>query len=225
MKNIRIHCCLIVFALSPLCTKSQGFVNLDFEHPILPFNPVNFHVPISSALPGWVGYYASVSFGTNIVSQILYNAVSTGAAAISLHDTFDQEDLPIAGEYSVFLQSSSPSGQYSSSIGQTGQIPVNTQSLTFLVRPTYLLQVSFGGQIIPLFVIGTMGGNDILGGDISAFAGQTGELLFTAPYLGGGMIDNIQFSSSPVPEPSPFALSVLAFSALGGLLSARYRRS
>ena len=125
---------------------AQGFVNLNFEHPILPLNPVNFQVPIARGLPGWVGYSASVTFGTNTVSQIAYNAVSIGADAISLHDTNDQDGfLPIAGKYSVFLQGSSASGPYSASIGQTGQIPVNAQSLTFLVRPAYLLYVSFAG--------------------------------------------------------------------------------
>jgi hypothetical protein len=48
--------------------------------------------------------------------------------------------------------------------------------------------------------------------NIGAFAGQTGQLLFTStgyPTAVGDMIDNIQFSSSPIPEPSPSLLLLL----------------
>ena len=53
-----------------------------------------------------------------------------------------------------------------------------------------------------------------------AYAGQTGELLFTDPsFLGfqGGpaIIDNIQFSSNPLPEPSELALAALGTLLLG----------
>jgi hypothetical protein len=42
----------------------------------------------------------------------------------------------------------------------------------------------------------------IVGGDISAFAGQSGELLFTALPQTASVLDYIQFSNVPVPEPS-----------------------
>jgi len=67
----------------------------------------------------------------------------------------------------------------------------------------------------------------VFGADISAYAGQTGELLFTAPWQGepgqsgfeeDGMVDNIQFSSSPIPEPNEFSLVGL------GALLLRFRR-
>jgi hypothetical protein len=50
--------------------------------------------------------------------------------------------------------------------------------------------------------------------DISAYAGQTGELLFTCADYNAGMLDNIQFSTSSVPEPSIcglFGLGILLF--------------
>ena len=48
-----------------------------------------------------------------------------------------------------------------------------------------------------------------MAGDISKFAGQTGELLF----VGYGLFDDTQFSNQVTPEPS-----VLGLSVIGGLL-------
>jgi hypothetical protein len=50
-----------------------------------------------------------------------------------------------------------------------------------------------------------------MGGDISAIAGQTGQLLFTALSgtifnAGYGLLDNIQFSTQAIPEPGVFGL-------------------
>ena len=45
-----------------------------------------------------------------------------------------------------------------------------------------------------------------MAGNISMFAGQTGELRLGSD---GGVVDNIQFSLEPIPEPSAFALFVL----------------
>jgi hypothetical protein len=63
----------------------------------------------------------------------------------------------------------------------------------------------------------------LYGANISAWAGQTGDLEFTAdfnvhdPYL---VLDDISFSPTTViPEPSPVALT-----GIGGLLFALYRR-
>jgi hypothetical protein len=77
----------------------------------------------------------------------------------------------------------------------------------------YSSEVSFGGHALSLSVLGITPNYDIYGADISAFAGQTGELRFTAPPQTLNIIDNIQFSDQPVPEPG-----VLGLSALGALL-------
>jgi hypothetical protein len=55
----------------------------------------------------------------------------------------------------------------------------------------------------------------VYGVDVSPFAGETGQLLFTAPIQNFVLLDNIQFSSSPVPEPSSLCLI-----GLGGIMSA-----
>ena len=91
-------------------------------------------------------------------------------------------------------------------IQQTGTIPANSQSLTFLGLVN--LQITFNGQPISSFRTSDAGFNPDYGelynygANISSFAGQTGTLRFT----GGGILDNIQFSPSLVPEPNSLAL-------------------
>jgi hypothetical protein len=74
-----------------------------------------------------------------------------------------------------------------------------------------LFTVTFAGQQIPVIMLGSTSTATILGGDIASFAGQTGELRFQ----GGGELDNIQFSNSPVPEPGVFGLTALGALLLG----------
>ena len=50
------------------------------------------------------------------------------------------------------------------------------------------LSITFQGQQIPQYVLGSTSTYTIYGADISAFAGQTGELRFS----GGGFLDNVQ---------------------------------
>jgi hypothetical protein len=58
----------------------------------------------------------------------------------------------------------------------------------------------------------------LYGGDVSAFAGQVSQLSFAS--LAGGapnelLVDNIQFSSQLIPEPSVFGLLALVGLFLG----------
>jgi hypothetical protein len=101
-------------------------------------------------------------------------------------------------------------------------VPAGTESIQFEAQPSLAavagsLTVALGGQTIPIFNLS----GDLFGGNISTFAGQTEQLTISA--LEGAAnnwtIDNIQFSSLPVPEPS-----VLALGALGALLFSFHRR-
>jgi len=189
---------------------SQGtFGNLNFESVIPPLNPdINFSVPISNALPRWSGYLNGTP-----QDRVIYNGFSLSGPSISLVDSLFFQ--PIQGSYSVYLKSFSDTGGTSAAIGQTGQIPNSALSLFFIRDPQSGFAVSFGGQPISLVQFGTSGNNLIMAGDISQFAGQTGELLF----VGTGLFDAIQFSSQPIPEPS-----VLGLLGLGGLFVGCYRR-
>jgi len=190
---------------------SQGtFVNLDFAHPVTPLT--RGLVPATNAIPGWTAYaYGPASF-------IGYNTLSLGSALVSLQGPGSLSPI-IQGSYTVYLQGEF-AGPHSAAVGQVGQIPLGTQSLLFWGY-VGLDTVSFGGQILPLTVTATTPNHNVYGADVSAFAGQSGELLFTSPPGFFELLDNIQFSTLPVPEPSIFA-----FFALGSLLLGfnRWRR-
>jgi hypothetical protein len=77
--------------------------------------------------------------------------------------------------------------------------------------------VSLGGQNLSYFALSNGPNYTLYGGNIpSAFAGKSEQLMFSA--LEGENfweIDDIQFSSSPVPEPSELALAALGTLLLG----------
>src|SRR5262245_6436051 len=150
---------------------SQGtFQNLDFENPILPLvRDANFEVPVSKAMPGWTAYR-----GANQIDEVAYNTVGLGGAVISFHDSTSIFP-PIQGSYSVHLQPSSGGPPTSVAIAQTGLIPFGSRSLVFLTDPADRPRALFAGQLIPLVQIGTGPNYAMLGGDVSQFAGRSGE--------------------------------------------------
>ncbi len=81
------------------------------------------------------------------------------------------------------------------------------------------MQVTFGGQPVPVFELGRTSSYLILGGDTSSFAGQTGELRFTMPSVLFSFnipyLDNIQFSNQQVPEPGTLGLFTVSILFLG----------
>lgn len=189
---------------------SQGsFVNLNFENPILPLTPVGFEVPIANAIPGWTG---------SLGNRVYYNTVSIGAAAISLQGP-GSPFPPIAGNYSVVLQSAfgvAPDG--TAAVGQIGQIPSTALSLRFYGDTN--MQVTFIGHLLTLFELGRGTDYQIVGADISGFAGQTGELKFLMPDLtpvgsSSSYLDNIQFSTQSIPEPGTVGLFAIGTLFLG----------
>jgi hypothetical protein len=197
----------LALLLSVAGALGQGtFGNLDFESARIILDPTSPYYPgavqASNAIPGWT------LLGGDAYPDVLYNDVSLGAPAVSIHDSNDQEGFtPIAGRYSLYLQG------FGTSIGvtQTGQIPAGATSLTFWSNTTDVgIQATFNGQVIPYTSISSGPNYTIYGGDISAFAGQTGALKFS----GGGWLDNIQFNL-PTPEPGVFGLSVLGALFLG----------
>ena len=205
---------------------AQDFLNLNFEAA----NPSGYvpgnNLPTSAAFPSWTAYYSGAG-GTNLASTVYYDRVSAGGAAIFLEDTNAPAGggpLPIQGNYSVLLQGANsiynpPGQQYSASIGQTGTIPNTAKTLTFWGNIPGGLQITFNGQPLSFIDISNTLNYAIWRADISAYAGQTGQLLFTAPgglpNTSGGELDNIQFSSLPIPEPSALALAALGALTLG----------
>ena len=213
MKTIVAKTLTAVAILLPAKLYSQGFVNFNFEQATVTQAdpPLTSYIYASGAVPGWSCYIGGVP-----QSIIGYNTVSLGGASIFLTDINSDGLSPLQGAYSVLLEGSWFGTPTAASIGQVGQIPLDAVSLLFYLSLDSNLQVSFDDQIIPLIQIDSTANYVIMGGDISPFAGQTGQLLFTAlPNGGYGMFDNIQFSNIPVPEPGTWSLLALGVTLMG----------
>ena len=187
---------------------SQGFVNLDFESAMVRGYTPNSQITATNAFPGW----------TLSDPPAIYDGISLGGPFISVWDTNSSGTFPIQGKFSAVLFANT---LLATSISQTGLVPDGMESLTVDIygSPGYF-SVSLGGQpltLIPMATGSTPGyPYTLYEAVISSFAGQVASLSFTALALGqfGSelIVDNIQFSSSPIPEPCELAL--VAFSAL-----------
>jgi hypothetical protein len=198
---------------------SQGFINLNFEQANVNGYAVgSSSVPATSAFPGWQVYYGSAA-----QSQVWYDATSLGGNIVSIWDTNSPGTDALQGQYSAALFSSL---NLSSSISQTGTVPVGSESLTmdiFAANPGTVV-VTLGGQTLTLTPLSEVDSSEypytVYGANIASFAGLTSQqLVFTC--LAGTqagdeeneiIVDDIRFSASPVPEPR-----ILALCALGGL--------
>jgi hypothetical protein len=226
MKLISIIFTAVIFSLAESCF-AQSFTNLNFENPILPLSPTFNTVSAGNAIPDWSAYTGPTGNPTNSssvgFSTIFYDTVSLGGAIVALEDTNAPNGggpFPIQGSYSVLLEGSIPAAASTASIGQTGTIPITAQSLSFDLGNSFgTVQISFNGQALSFVAISNALNYTVYGANISPFAGQTGQLLFTAPVNDSALLDNIQFSSLPIPEPSEFALA-----ALGALFLGFFRR-
>jgi hypothetical protein len=202
---------------------SQGFVNLNFESANVS-EQISHNTSVANAIPGWNAYISGV-----LQTTIWCNDVPLSAPEVCLINTNSPNfSQTISGKYYLELWGEfNPSGGQistnSAAIGQTGQVPLTAKTLIFWGNIGGLV-ATFNGQPLNFFETDSTASYNIYSADISAFAGQTGQLLFTDPFYSNGLggpatLDNIQFSSSPVPEPSALGLS-----ALGGLFLACRRR-
>jgi hypothetical protein len=211
MKIFR-NACLIAVSFTLLRNVfGQDFTNLNFEQStIVSSSPSGYGFNSGTAnVPGWTEYngYGDVNYSGGMT--VVYNDQTLDDSGVALEGT-NYFTPSIKGKYSIFMYGGSFAAENStngSAIGQTGQIPLTTQSLTYLGLNDNNLQITFNGQLLSFNAISSTPNYTMYGADISAYAGQTGELLFTAPWqTGEGMIDNIQFSSSPIPEPNTLSL-------------------
>jgi hypothetical protein len=212
----------ILGAVSP--SWAQGdFQNLDFESGrLVPVpNDPNKRFYFAEAFPGWAGYV-----GENQITEIFYNTTPITAASISLMG----RDAPfgnrvLEGQYNAYLHAGALTftSFVDTSIAQVGLVPRDSRYLLFNAYGIEF-SVSLAGQNIPIFALGGGPNNTLYGGDISAFAGQIGELRFTSritpqPAFNTFSLDSIRFS--PVPEPSTWALLGVGALALGYRLHRR----
>jgi hypothetical protein len=214
-----IVCSLLLFLSCAPVLWAQEFQNLDFEEATVPSTPVGSFgsfVDPAAAFPFWtIG--PGGSFAPNAV---LYNNLTLGSVAEVLVGPDFPNVLhlsPLQGSYSALLQF----GPNVYNLGipaliQTGLVPANARSISFLMSSTMNdVQVSLDGTVIPLVSIG--GGR--IAGDVTAFAGQTAQLMFTTTSYDGNWLyfDDVQFSPEVIPEPSTFALTAAALMVLFGV--------
>jgi hypothetical protein len=197
-----LSCTLITI----LSARSQGsFQNLGFESAhSLP--PPGSYVAVVDALPGWTAATGSVQ-----VTAIPYNMV----VAFPRVGLYGSNTLEISGVFSVLLSRDG-------SISQTGLVAENAESLLFKGHWTSAtpLGVFLGGQSLSYVAISNGPNYTLYGADISTFAGQTARMDFFAQSPSLYLLDDIEFSSQPIPEPASLAL--LCWGGL--LLAARWFR-
>jgi hypothetical protein len=202
-------------------TRGQGtFLNLDFESPhtpLVPVEPISGSVAITTALPGWSGYLGGVQ-----QQLVQFNNFALGSPAILLQGLASPYSSPLGGSYSVLLQAGTdpinrPGERIPATTAQTGIVPSDARSLRLRVQGADL-ELSIGGQVIPIFELNSVASYTVFGGDISWLAGQTAELRLTAlspishPF-NWVYLDSMTFSSQSIPEPGTLGLSLF-----GGLL-------
>jgi hypothetical protein len=208
--------------LLAISSSGQGtFQNLNFEFPIGPL--VGDTAPFASAFPSWVGYV-----GTNQATTVRIYGINLDNATLALisSNIVSPRIVPlIEGQYTAVLEvgrdpaeSPHPVTPVSVSLGQSGFIPVDSLSVRFLAYTVGTpFSVTCGDVNIPVVELQTFPGYKLYGGDISAFAGSTTELKFTAypdnyPASAVLALDSIQFSDKPIPEPS--VISLFSFATL-----------
>jgi hypothetical protein len=208
MKSVSAIFAIILLLVGKQFGFSQSFVNLDFESAnVSGFSPNSSDVPISSALPGWSGFY-----GSTPVSQVWYDGISLGGTIISVVDNkvSDSSFDPIQGVYSAYLFGGS---SIAATISQTGLVPIGTKSLQVEIQSQGTpFDVALGGQALHMIPLQTSSAFTLYGANIpNSFAGSSETLSFTSPIPAGVPpnfleLDDIAFSPNSVPEPATWAL-------------------
>jgi len=215
----KIQSLLVAVSLAlPYGLMGQGtFQNLNFEAstvPPLANGQSGGSVSVSTAFPGWIAYR-----GTNSASMVFHNDYSIGSVSLSILGPTNSTRFE--GNFMAVLQAGglfSSLPVYAAALAQTGTLPAGIHTIMFYSGFTWP-EVTFNGQVIPVVMLGSGVSSsgtsyEILGGDVGSFAGLSGELRFTsyAPLGQFGSLtylDNIFFSTQPIPEPSTLSLFAL----------------
>ncbi|HEY9170864.1 MAG TPA: hypothetical protein VI136_01110 [Verrucomicrobiae bacterium] len=191
----------------------QGsFQNLDFESaqlPVVPSGQPGADASVASALPGW-----HVFIGTDEFSAVRHNNPTIGSAAITILGP--DYGYTLQGSFTPVLQAGrAPSGtglNTSVAIAQSGFVPADARSMTFITGPfSHDFTVSFGANVLSCHLLSASSASRLYGVDVSLLAGQFGELRFTSliPALvpfNNLYLDQIGFSAQPIPEPDVLSL-------------------
>lgn len=187
---------------------STTFRNLDFElATAIPDTP-GYSVGFTQAFPGWTGSEGVVQYDYTWLD-------SAGISILDTNSTSPSVAGVLHGRYCACLYAGwelwvEPRHDIPVWIAQTGKIPVTAATLLFNYKPLWPngeLLVTFKGIGISLRTVSSgVDGSSVLGGDVSQFAGQVGELRITAPVrypnnphqLNASIVDYIRFSTTPL---------------------------
>jgi hypothetical protein len=215
---------------------AAAFTNLNFEQAVVVVNdPIFGHLNWNLALPGW-----TPPSGNSNTATVYYGSGHLGYASVTmlLDNTPASFTSPLAGNYSLSVRGSYFAEGGDAWISQAGDVPASARAIELLVSGDAPV-ISLDGSVIPLAAVGQVGGATRYAGSVTSFAGSTALLRINFPATtwteetweeeafiesGGtnsGIIDDIQFTTRIIPEPSTYVLGAVA---LAGLLSFRRRK-
>jgi hypothetical protein len=210
MRLFIIIFCILVSPTDLQYVFGQGFLNLDFESANLapvPAGEVGGYVSITDAIPAWTAFVDG-----NPISQVIQNnGTAGGSPSLSIWGSDAPPDsgvLVFQGNYNVIL--SAGFGGHATSISQAGLVPASANLLLFKASAysagSGSFSVSMGDQNLDYYALSTEVNFTIYAADVSAFAGLVKTLTFTdnsaASAWNYEQLDDIQFVSEAVPEPS-----------------------
>jgi hypothetical protein len=202
-----LACFTLFFGMASIGAQAT-FQNLNFESANLPQIPpgqTGGIVAFSDALPGWVGY-----LGANLTTNVYHNELSAGSARINIIGPEFPTTAILEGQYTLALQSGGPQEpSVEASIAQIGLLPMDIQAIQVKASGSNFA-VSFKGQSIAFSPIGNGPNYTLYQGDVSAFAGQLGELRLSSiapPNPFTVSLDSISFVSVPEPSSTLFLLT------------------
>jgi hypothetical protein len=229
MKRTLAICAALLLFVGVQSGFAQNFTNLNFESANIPNGTqIGSDLPFNNTLPGWSGSFSNVEESYQ-ATQVNYDGISLGGSQVSIIDSNDAQYGygPLQGKYSVFLFAGGAEFgtpyPTATSISQTGLVPSGTMSLLIDMDESGGITITLGGQTLNMQPIENFPTYSIYGADISSFAGQIEPLTITALPVGvlnGVFLDNIIFSTSPVPEPGTGGL-ILCGAVLFGLKRGR----
>lgn len=199
-----MHGCSLIFLLTSIWANHAGeFVNLDFEAALVPPTApgqIGGEVDPALAFPGW-------KVGTNgflARNYTLHNNVTLGSVQqVLVGPEFPSAffGAPLQGSYSALLQYGPSESLGLAALSQTGTVPAAAKYISFMVDKDWNdAHLTIAGEVIPLVETGT----GRMAGEISRFAGQEVELMFSnvSPIGPGFYFDDVQFTAEMNPPTS-----------------------
>lgn len=213
-RRVRTLLAVAMASSSALAGSAQSFQNLNFESiGASSISSNGIWLSWSLAAPAWDHAAGGDSF------FVYHNTPPTGEYGqyYFLADKYSTAWTPLQGDFSLVLVSGSynrsdPTSPWVNAwIDQSGLVPADAES--FRLRATGDFSVTFNSTPIEM----TWLGGDAYGADISEFRGQTVSLRIwndATTWNEGVVLDELNFSTQAVPEPSAVALLLVGAGAV-----------